>query len=216
MVALRKTRVGVLALQGAFREHLAILRSLGAEAEEVRLPEQIGGLDGLIIPGGESTTIIRLAESYGLRQAIQQATASGMGLWGVCAGLIVIARALTDDYPQPFGLLDIEVGRNWFGRQLESFETDLPISGLSEEPFPAVFIRAPAIVATGDNVRTLASLPEGIPVAVRSGKILGTAFHPELTPDTRLHEFFLQLLHREKMSNPARSSRHEHTRGSNG
>ena len=194
---MRNTRVGVLALQGAFREHFAILRSLGIEAQEVRLPGQIAGLDGLIIPGGESTTIIKLAELYGLREAIEQATGSGMGLWGVCAGLIVIARALTDDYPKPFGLLDIEVARNWFGRQLESFEADLPISGLVQKPFPAVFIRAPAIVATGNNVQTLASLPEGIPVAVLSGKILGTAFHPELTADTRLHQFFLSLLNRE-------------------
>lgn len=194
---MRKTRVGVLALQGAFREHLTILRALGVQAGEVRLPEQIVGLDGLIIPGGESTTIIKLAELYGLREAIARAAAAGMGLWGVCAGLIVIARALTGNAPKPFGLLDIKVARNWFGRQIESFEADLPVAGLSQEPFPAVFIRAPAIVSVGNNVQTLASLPEGIPVAVVSGKILGTAFHPELTADTRLHEFFLNLLNRK-------------------
>lgn len=193
-MSLTKARVGVLALQGAFREHLAMLRSLDVEAEEIRLPGQIVGLDGLIIPGGESTTIIKLAELYGLRSAIQRAAASGMGLWGVCAGLIAIARALTDDYPRPFGLLDVEVARNWFGRQLESFEAELSISGLAGGPFPAVFIRAPAIVATGTDVQTLASLPEGMPVAVRKGNILATAFHPELTDDTRLHELFLRLL----------------------
>lgn len=171
-----------------------MLRRLGVETEEVRLPEQLVGLDGLIIPGGESTAIIKLADLYGLRTAIQRASAAGMGLWGVCAGLIVIARALTDDYPRPFGLLDIEISRNWFGRQLESFEADVLVSELTEKPFPAVFIRAPVIVATGHDVQTLASLAEGMPVAVRSGTILGTAFHPELTDDTRLHEFFLRLL----------------------
>lgn len=171
-----------------------MLRLLGAETREVRLPEQIVGLDGLIIPGGESTAIIKLADLYGLRTAVVRASAAGMGVWGVCAGLIVIARALTDDYPRPFGLLDIKVARNWFGRQLESFEADIPISGLSKKLFPAVFIRAPVIVAAGSDVQTLASLAEGMPAAVRSGNILGTAFHPELTDDTRLHEFFLQLL----------------------
>lgn len=189
--------MGVLALQGAFREHVTILRSLGVNAREVRLPEQIAELDGLIIPGGESTTIAKLAEFYGLREAIERQTFAGMGLWGVCAGLIVIARSLTDKYPKPFGLLDVVVARNWFGRQVESFEINLPVSGLGEKPFPAVFIRAPAIVATGNAVQTLASLPEGVPVAVRSGKILGTAFHPELTNDTRLHQLFLQLLRGE-------------------
>jgi 5'-phosphate synthase pdxT subunit len=161
------------------------------------LPGQIVGLDGLIIPGGESTAIIKLAEHYGLKEAIQRATASGMGLWGVCAGLIAIAQTLTENYPRPFGLLDITVARNWFGRQIASFEVNLCVSGLSREPFPAVFIRAPAIVATGNNVQILACLPEGVPVAVRSGKILGTAFHPELTEDTRLHQFFLHLLRGE-------------------
>lgn len=187
-------------MQGAFREQVAILRALGAEADEIRLPEQVIGLDGLVIPGGESTTIIKLAELYGLRKAIEEETASGMGLWGVCAGLIVIARALTDDYPKPFGFLDIEVSRNWFGRQIESFEAELLVSGLSREPFPAVFIRAPAIVATGDAVQTLASLPDGMPVAVRTGKILGTAFHPELTDDTRLHQFYLRLIRDDAQS----------------
>ncbi|MGF1613773.1 MAG: pyridoxal 5'-phosphate synthase glutaminase subunit PdxT [Gammaproteobacteria bacterium] len=194
---MKPVRIGVLALQGAFREHLAILGSLGVKAKEVRLPVQLEGLDGLIIPGGESTVIIRLAEAYGLREAIQQAAVSGMALWGICAGLIAIARDLTGGYPQPFGLLNVTVARNWFGRQLESFEASLAVSGLTPEPFPAVFIRAPAIVGVGSYVEILAALPDGMPVAVRSGKVLGTSFHPELTEDSRVHEFFLRLSGRD-------------------
>lgn len=192
MIVTTKT-IGVLALQGGFREHLAVFRSLDVRVREIRLPEQLSGLDGLVIPGGESTTIVKLSDLYGLRQSIQQAAMSGIAVWGTCAGLIVIARELADPYPQPFGLLDVRVARNWFGRQVHSFELDLAISALSDGPFPGVFIRAPAILSTGLDVETLASLPNGMPVAVRNGRILGTAFHPELTSDTRMHRYFLRL-----------------------
>lgn len=187
--------VGVLALQGGFIEHIGVLQALGARTREVRLPSDLAGLDGLVIPGGESTTIVRLADLYGLRQGVTDAVEKGMALWGTCAGLIVIARELTDSEPRPFGLLNIKVSRNWYGRQVDSFEIDLDVEGLPDGPFPGVFIRAPAIVSIAPEVESLAKLEDGTPVAVRSGRILATAFHPELTADTRMHELFLRLVH---------------------
>ena len=187
------TRVGVLAIQGDFHEHILVLDSLGVETSEVRLPEQLKGLDGLIIPGGESTTIVMLADLYGLRDAIRSAVDGGMALWGTCAGMIVIARELAEDRPEPFNLVDMKVSRNWFGRQVDSFEQDLQIEGIEGGPYRCVFIRAPAVTELGDGVETLASVNGGTPVAVRSGKILATAFHPELTDDTRVHQLFLTL-----------------------
>jgi 5'-phosphate synthase pdxT subunit len=181
----------VLALQGGFGEHIRILGSLGVSARAIRLPEHLGGLDGLIIPGGESTTIAKLADACGLRERIVGLVRDGMPLWGTCAGMILVARELTDPYPEPFGLLDIKVSRNWYGRQVDSFEVDLEIGGLSDRPFRGVFIRAPAIVSVGPQVETFASLEDGSPVAVRAGQIMATAFHPELTDDPRLHRFFL-------------------------
>ena len=170
-----------------------MLDRMGVEPREVRLPAQLEGLNGLIIPGGESTTIAKLCEEYRLRSAIQEAAADGLAVMGTCAGLIVIARQVTDGDPQPFGLLDITVSRNWFGRQTDSFEADLDVDEIEGGAFRGIFIRAPAVVAVGAGVKTLAALVDGTAVAVRSGRIVGLSFHPELTGDTRLHEHFLSL-----------------------
>jgi 5'-phosphate synthase pdxT subunit len=188
--------IGVLALQGGFLEHIHILHTLGVTTREVRLPDDLHDLHGLIIPGGESTTIVRLADLYGFRQAIIEAVNRNMAVWGTCAGMIVLARELTDPLPQPFGLLDIKVSRNWYGRQVDSFEIDLDIQDLEGGPFPGIFIRAPAIISRGPGVEQFASLADGSPVAVRSGNLMATAFHPELTGDDRLHKMFLRLANR--------------------
>lgn len=193
MVTQSSKPIGVLALQGGFSEHIDILRSLGVTPREVRLPEDLRDLRGLIIPGGESTTIIRLADLYGLRQAIIEAVGRSMAVWGTCAGLIVLARELTDPLPKPFGLLDIKVSRNWYGRQVDSFEVELDINGIEGGSFPGVFIRSPAIVSVGPSVERFALLEDGSPVAVRSRNIMATVFHPELTADNRLHKLFLCL-----------------------
>jgi len=172
-------RIGVLALQGNFREHAAVLRRLGAEPVEVRLPEQLAGLDGLIIPGGESTAITRLMRLYGIDEALRSFDAP---IFGTCAGMILLDR-------DHLGLADIRVQRNAFGRQVRSFEADLDI-GHGDEPVRAVFIRAPWIEEAGPDVEVLAEL-DGHPVLARQGRILVAAFHPELTDDTRIHELFL-------------------------
>jgi len=193
-------RYGVLALQGAFAEHAHMLHSLGVEAVEVRLPEQLQGLNGLIIPGGESTTIGKLAVTYGLVDPIRRMAQAGMPLWGTCAGMILLAKNVGKDQPL-IGVMDIAVKRNAFGRQVDSFEVDVSIPALDavsvgEErgrPFRAVFIRAPCIQSTGKGVEALASLPDGPIVAARQGNLLVTAFHPELSGDTRFHRFFLTL-----------------------
>lgn len=188
-------RIGVLALQGAFREHIQILRRLGAEATEVRLPEQLHGLTGLIIPGGESTTIAKLAVAYGLIDPLRK-FATAHPAWGTCAGLIFLAKET--DSPQPLlGVMDIVAKRNAFGRQVDSFETDLFVPVLENgaaEPFHAVFIRAPYIAAVRGNADVIAKLSDGTAVAVREGKWLATAFHPELTSDLRFHRYFLQII----------------------
>ncbi len=164
------------------------------EAREVRLAAELEGLHGLIIPGGESSTIVRLMELYGLGEAIAKRASQGMGVFGTCAGLILMAKHLADDRPQPLGLMDIEVVRNAYGRQVDSFEIDLPVRCLGDGAFPAVFIRSPVISGVDDKVEVLASLPDSGPVAVRQGKLLATAFHPELTDDTRFHRYFLDLV----------------------
>ena len=178
-------KIGVLALQGAFREHVAMLRRLGADVVEVRLPEQLDGLDGLVVPGGESTTIMRLAGLYGLDEAIKGFTGAVLG---TCAGMIVLDR-------ERLGLIDIAVERNAFGRQISSFEADIEIAGESE-PFRAVFIRAPWIREAGPDVEILATV-DGHPVLAREGRVLVASFHPELTDDTRIHERFLYLVREE-------------------
>jgi 5'-phosphate synthase pdxT subunit len=179
--------IGVLAVQGNFREHAAMLRRLGADVVEVRKPEELAGLDGLIVPGGESTTFMRLMRLYGLDEAIREFPRP---ILGTCAGMIVLDR-------DHLGLVDVEVDRNAYGRQVASFEADLTV-GDRDEPLRGVFIRAPRVRATGDDVEVLAE-HEGEPVLVRDGRILVASFHPELTEDTRVHELFLQAV-QEAMS----------------
>ena len=187
------TTIGVLALQGDFAEHTASLSAAGAEPREVRLPAQLAGLDGLIIPGGESTTIARLLEAYDLLEPIQAMGRSGLPIWGTCAGAIILAqRAPGLDRPN-LALLDIGVERNAFGRQIDSFEIDLPIPALGAPAFHAVFIRAPVITDVGAGVDVLAQLPDGRIVAARGGNLLATAFHPELSGDDRLHRLFVAM-----------------------
>jgi len=186
--------VGVLAVQGDFAEHIAVLKGLGAETREVRLPIDVEGLDALIIPGGESTTQRRLLDLYQLTDAITGLAQAGKPIWGTCAGMIMLAQELTDDRPEPLHLMDITVNRNAYGRQGESFETDVVFPNLGEEPFHAVFIRAPSIARMSNGVEVLGKLEDGTPVAVRQGKLLATAFHPELTSDSRVHQFFLSFI----------------------
>ncbi len=186
-------KIGVLALQGAFREHVEALRKLGVDAVEVRLPEQLEGLDGLIIPGGESTAIGKLAVKYGLQEAIRRYAQKGNPVYGTCAGMILLSNDVGRDQPL-LGVMDVKVERNAFGRQLDSFETDLEIPELGNEPFPAVFIRAPKIEGVGEGVDVLAFLPDGTPVAARQDNMLVTAFHPELTDDLRFHRYFLAIV----------------------
>jgi 5'-phosphate synthase pdxT subunit len=188
-------RIGVLALQGDFIEHLTVLRRLGVETAEVRLPAELAGLDGLIIPGGESTTVGKLAVTYGLVEPIRELARSGRALWGTCAGLILLARRAADGVPgQPLlGLLDVAVVRNGFGRQVDSFEADLEVPRLGPPPFRGVFIRAPYVQDWGPAVEVLARMDDGRVVAVQEGHLLGTAFHPELTGDERFHRHFLQM-----------------------
>ncbi len=184
--------VGVLALQGDFAEHEAILKRLGAAVREVRLPADLEGLDALIIPGGESTTITRLMAMYKLIKPIR-AFAARKPVWGTCAGMIVMAKTATDLDRETLGLMDIEVVRNAFGRQVDSFETDLRVEEVEGAPLRAVFIRAPLIRAVGVGVKVLARLDGRGAVAARQGHLLVTAFHPELTDDVRLHRYFLSL-----------------------
>lgn len=186
-------KIGVLAIQGDFLEHRQALARLGVEAPEIRLPHQLEDVDGLIIPGGESTTIAQLIDIYGFREALRDRARQGMAVWGTCAGMIVIADRLTDARPEPLRLMDIEVSRNAFGRQVDSFEADLEFQDIEGAPFHCVFIRAPVVNRVGAAVQTLAALPDGRPVAVRQGKLLATAFHPELTGDSRIHELFARM-----------------------
>ncbi len=185
--------VGVLALQGDFREHIAVLDSLGADARPIRRPEELAEVAGLVIPGGESTVMDKLSRAFGLAGPLKAAISSGMPVYGTCAGLIMIADRVLDAIPgqQSLGGLDISVRRNAFGSQLDSFETDLDIPALGAPPVHAVFIRAPIVEEAGAGVRTLASLSDGRVVAVEQGNLLGTSFHPEMTGDTRFHEYFL-------------------------
>jgi pyridoxal 5'-phosphate synthase pdxT subunit len=192
------TTIGVLALQGDFAEHAKHLAEIGAEARQVRLPAHLERLDGLILPGGESTTIARLLEAYGLIDPLRELATDGFPLWGTCAGAILLARRVPGLDRPTIGALDIGIQRNAFGRQIDSFEVDLPIPVLGETPFHAVFIRAPVITDVGPSVKVVAHLEDGRIVAVQSGNVLATAFHPELTADHRLHSFFLQLTKRAK------------------
>jgi 5'-phosphate synthase pdxT subunit len=186
--------IGVLALQGDFREHRGMLERLGVAAPEVRLPKDLEGLDGLIIPGGESTTIVRLMRTSHLLEPLRELAGNGFPIWGTCAGMILLAKRLDDTGIPALEAMDIAVRRNAFGRQVDSFEADLSVSGLGGPPYRAVFIRAPIIEDVGPAVEVLARLPDGAPVAARQGPLLATAFHPELTADDRLHRFFLEQI----------------------
>ncbi|MCU1523594.1 MAG: pdxT [Microbacteriaceae bacterium] len=183
----------MLALQGDFREHIAVLHSLGADARPIRRPEELSEVAGLVIPGGESSVMDKLSRAFGLAEPLKAAISSGMPVYGTCAGLIMIADRVLDAIAgqQSLGGLDISVRRNAFGSQLDSFETDLDIPVLGESPVHAVFIRAPIVEQAGPGVRTLASLGGGRVVAVEQENLLGTSFHPEMTGDTRFHEYFL-------------------------
>lgn len=187
-------KIGVLAAQGAFAEHIKVLQQLNAEAVPVRLPRELKGMDGLIIPGGESTTISRLIAAYDLESEIKALVKQGKAIFGTCAGMILLSRDISGNTAKALNLMDIKVKRNAFGRQLESFETELAIPVLGEEPYPAVFIRAPLIEQCGDGVDVLAKLNDGTIVAARQGRLLVTAFHPELTGDLRFHRYFLDMV----------------------
>ena len=187
-------RIGVLASQGAFAEHIAILHQLEVDTMPVRLRHQFAGLDGLIIPGGESTSITRLMLSYDLASEIRNLAENGLPILGTCAGMIVLAKQILDTGIEPLGVMDIKVRRNAFGRQRESFETELPIPALGEKPFPGVFIRAPVVEQANSDVEIIARLHDDTMVAARQGKLLACAFHPELTDDLRFHKYFLNIV----------------------
>ena len=189
-------RVGVLALQGDYREHLAILSGLGADAVPVRRERELDQVDGLVIPGGESTVMDKLSRTFGLREPLRQRIADGMPVYGTCAGLIMLSDRVLDALPdqQTLGGLDVTVRRNAFGTQVDSFETDLDVELLDGPPVHAAFIRAPVVEEVGPDAEAVATLEDGRVVAVRQGNLLGTSFHPEITGETRFHEHFLRLL----------------------
>jgi 5'-phosphate synthase pdxT subunit len=187
-------RIGVLAVQGAFVEHIAALDKLEVEAPPIRLPAELAGLDGLIIPGGETTTISRLMLDYELASEIRNLAERGLAIMGTCAGMILLARELSDPKVRPLGLMDITVKRNAFGRQRESFEAELTIPALGEKPFPGVFIRAPIIEQTNGSVEVLSRLDNGTIVAARQERLLAAAFHPELSDDLRFHKYFMDIV----------------------
>jgi 5'-phosphate synthase pdxT subunit len=200
-------RVGVLAFQGDVAEHVAALAELGVEPRSVRRPDELAGLQGMVVPGGESTTISLLLESSGLAEPLGKELAAGFPVFGTCAGMILLASSVTDGRPDQrcYGAIDLTVRRNGFGRQLDSFECDLTVPAVGDEPVHAVFIRAPLVESVGDDVEVLASLersagddglhtPDTIPVLCRQGNVLVSAFHPELTGDRRLHGLFLSMV----------------------
>ena len=187
-------RIGVLASQGAFVEHIAMLRQLKVEALPVRLLRELDGLDGLVIPGGESTSISKLMRDYNLISEVRNLAKNGLPLFGTCAGMILLAREISDSDVGPLKVMDITVRRNAFGRQRDSFETELSIPVLGEKLFPGVFIRAPIIGRANNGVEILAKLADGTSVAARQGKLLASAFHPELTDDLRFHQYFLGMV----------------------
>jgi pyridoxal 5'-phosphate synthase pdxT subunit len=194
--SLKKLRIGVLALQGDFEAHIKMLEELGVDGKAVRLPKYLENLDGIILPGGESTTIGKLMVLYGLDEPLQQKIREGFPIWGTCAGLILLARE-TDNALEGQPLLasmHIRVRRNAFGSQRESFETDLTVPTIGEAPFHAFFIRGPAVESVGSEVEVLATLDDGTIVAVREGHLLGTAFHPEIGGDPRFHQYFIRIV----------------------
>jgi 5'-phosphate synthase pdxT subunit len=187
-------KIGVLALQGDFREHLAVLRGFGADAVPVRRASELPEIDGLVIPGGESSVMDKLARTFGLRDPLRETIAGGLPVYGTCAGLIMLAADILDgiEGQESLGGLDIDVRRNAFGSQTDSFEVDLDVPVIGEPPLHAVFIRAPVVERVGPAVETLAALDDGRVVAVQQGNLLGTSFHPEMTQDHRFHGYFLE------------------------
>jgi 5'-phosphate synthase pdxT subunit len=194
-------KIGVLAMQGAFVEHIAALRRLGVEAAPIRLAGEFKGLSGLVIPGGESTTIGKLMRDYSLVDELKKRISKGFPVLGTCAGMILLAKEVQGLNQHTLGAVDIRVKRNAFGRQVDSFEICLDIPVLGQLPFPAVFIRAPWIEKVGEGVEVLAKLPDGTPVAARQGNLLVTAFHPELTTDLRFHDYFLSIVNGNSKAN---------------
>lgn len=192
----RTPHVGILALQGDVREHAHVLRGLGAEVSLVRRPSELAAVDGLVIPGGESSVIDKLSRSFGMQQPIREAIAAGMPVYGTCAGMIMLADRLTNpiDGQETFGGLDVVVTRNAFGSQVDSFETDLAVDGFEGPSVHATFIRAPLVAAVGEKATAIAALPDGGVVAVEQGALLATAFHPEVSGEKRFHERFLELV----------------------
>jgi len=191
-------KIGVLALQGAFVEHISLLNHLKVEAVPIRLPQELRGLGGLIIPGGESTTIARLMKEYDLMAPVRELALDGFPIMGTCAGMVLLAKNVSGINSETLDAMDIGVKRNAFGRQVDSFETDLEIPAIGEPHFHAVFIRAPHIERAGDGVEVLAKLPNGTGVAARQGKMVALAFHPELTSDLRLHAYFMSIVRGER------------------
>lgn len=185
-------KIGVLALQGSVAEHLRSLRRIGIEGRPVRKAEEVLRLDGLILPGGESTTIGKLMRLYGIDQAIRRRVEEGMALWGTCAGMILMAKEIAGGEPPHLGVMDLSVRRNASGRQVDSYEVDIPIAALGEPPFRAVFIRAPYIERAGEGVEVLCEI-DGHPVFARQGNLLASSFHPELTGDDRVHRLFAEM-----------------------
>ncbi|WP_203579863.1 pyridoxal 5'-phosphate synthase glutaminase subunit PdxT [Microbacterium hibisci] len=196
MVTTTRPRVGVLALQGDVREHARVLTDLGADVTTVRRPAELAAVDGLVLPGGESSVIDKLSRAFGMREPVRDAIAGGLPVYGTCAGLILLADRITDgiEGQRTFGGLDVRVRRNAFGSQVDSFEVDLDVPVLDDPPVHAVFIRAPLVEEAGDGVERLATLDDGRIVAVRQGALLGTAFHPEVSGEHRFHALFLDMV----------------------
>ena len=194
-------KVGVLALQGTFIEHIGILRQLGVEAPPIRLPNELDTLDGLIIPGGESTTMLRLMESFELIQPVREMARDGLAIWGTCAGMVLLAKSVSNYEMETLGLMDTMVRRNAFGSQIDSFEADLEIPLLGKEPFHAVFIRAPIIKDAKPGVEILSRLPDSTIVVARQNRLLACAFHPEFTDDLRFHSYFLSIVSQKPSHN---------------
>jgi len=194
-------RVGVLALQGTFVEHIDSLRQLGVEAPPIRLPRELDTLDGLVIPGGESTTMLKLMEGFGLIQRIREMARDGLPIWGTCAGMILLAKDVANYEMETLGLMDMKVKRNAFGSQVDSFEAYLKVPLLGEEAYHAIFIRAPVIEEAKTDVTILSRLPDGTIVAIRQNQLLACAFHPEFTDDLRFHTYFLNMVSQRRSDN---------------
>jgi len=188
-----RLRIGVLALQGDFAEHLVMLRANGVDAVEVRTLADVDTVDGLVIPGGESTTIARLLIAFEMLEPLRERIRAGLPVWGTCAGAILLATDVPALDRDPIGVMDMTVERNAFGRQIQSFEADLDVTGMEGPPLRAIFIRAPVISRVGPGVEVLAELPDGRIVAARQGRLLATSFHPELTTDRRMHGLFVEM-----------------------